>query len=316
MTTVEPQLADGLAAYLAAVRRPPEAAASLEAARLVADRDAHRIACPRPAGMAVSVSYVVGGAIETPIRIYRPAGAGMQPAILYLHGGGFTIGSIESYDCLASALAEVTGASVVSVHYARLPESTPRAIIAQCHDVLRWMLRMAVPLGIDPARIAVAGDSAGAFLATHLAMRARGGGGPALVCQLLCYGVYDLDPGREAYAAARDPALPRPVIDAMIATYRECEERDDGATPAPLHAGDLSGLPPAVLLGAEHDPMAAEGREYAAALRGAGVSVEERIAPGMCHGFLRAMRFSAPAREEMQWLGAAFRNHLQPARKP
>jgi len=284
---------------------------SLETMRLIADRDAHRLACPRPAGMTVTDSYVVGETVETPVRIYRPAGEGAQPAILYLHGGGFTIGSIESYDCLAAALAQASGATVVSVHYARLPESTPRATIAQCHGVLCWTARMAESLGIDPARIAVAGDSAGAFLATHLAMQVRDRGGPALTCQLLCYGVYDLDPQREAYAAASDPALPRAVIDAMITTYRQCTERDAAPVPAPLRADDLSGLPPAVLLGAGHDPMATEGDEYASALRAAGVAVEERLATGMCHGFLRAMRFSSAARAEMLWLGTAFRKHVQ-----
>lgn len=304
-----PILAEGLTEYLDAVRRPPEAAASLEAARLIADRDAHRLACPRPSGMSVSDSYVVGVAIETPVRIYRPAGNGVQPAILYLHGGGFTAGSVESYDCLAAALAEASGASVASVHYARLPESTPRATIAQCRDVLRWIVRMTEPLGIDPARIAVAGDSAGALLATHVAMRARDENGPALACQLLCYGVYDL--GRAAYA--QDPGLPRTVIDAMIATWRDCERRDGMATPMPLHA-ELSGLPPAIMLGAEHDPLCAEGAEYAQALRAAGVAVEARIAPRTCHGFLRAQRFSPAARDEMQWLGQAFRNIVKPAR--
>lgn len=306
-----PALAEGLSDYLTAVRRPPEAAVSPEAARLVADRDAHRLAWPRPAGMIVSNSYIVGKGGEIPVRIYRPAGQGAQAAILYFHGGGFMTGSIESYDCLATALAEATGASVVSVHYARLPESTPRSMLGQCVDAWRWTGRMATALRIDPARMAVAGDSAGAFLATHVAMATRDCGLPTPVCQLLCYGVYDLDPLREAYAQARDPALARPVIQSIIAAYRACEARDGTPTPAPLRAGDLSGLPPTVLLGAEYDPMAAEGADYAAALRAAGVPVEERVAPGMCHGFLRAVRFSRPAWEEMRWLAAAFHNQLR-----
>ncbi|MFL9839610.1 alpha/beta hydrolase [Sphingomonas sp. ST-64] len=305
-----PMLAEGIADYLDAVRRPPEAAVSLEAARLIADRDAHRIAGPRPAGMRVTDSYVPDVAIETAVRIYRPAGDGALPAVLYLHGGGFTIGSIETYDCLAAALAKACGAVVVSVHYARLPESTPGATIAQCHGVLRWIARMADRLTIDPARIAVAGDSAGACLATHVAMRARDGDGPALIGQLLCYGVYALDPKREAYARAHDPGLPRAVIDAMIATWQDCAARDATIVRAPLNA-ELAGLPPAILLAAEHDPMRAEGDEFAAALRAAGVVVETRSSPGMCHGFLRAQHFSAPARAEMQWLGAAFRTLLQ-----
>lgn len=306
----EPELAEGLAEYLAAVRRGPGPPPPLEAARLLADRAAHRIAYPRAVGMAVTDSHVVGGGIETPVRIYRHAGEGPRPAIVYLHGGGFTIGSVETYDCFATALAEATDATVISVHYARLPESTPHATLEQCHAVLGWTARMAGALGIDPERIAVAGDSAGAFLAAHLAVLARDRG-PGLIGQLLCYGAYDLDPARPVYATARDPALPRPVIEAMIATYRACDARGGDSLPAPLALPDLAGLPPAVLLGAEHDALLAEGRDYAARLRAAGVAVTERVAPGMCHGFLRAVRFSAPARDEMRRLGAAFRTLLQ-----
>ncbi|PKP94025.1 MAG: alpha/beta hydrolase [Alphaproteobacteria bacterium HGW-Alphaproteobacteria-16] len=306
-----PILADGLAAYIDAVRRPSGPPLSLEAVRLYADLTAHRIAGPRPAGMQVTDSHVATQMGETAVRIYRPDAVGPQPAILYLHGGGFTQGSIESYDILSAALAEAAGASVVSVHYARLPESTPRATLAQCHDVLRWMRRNADMLGIDAGSIAVAGDSAGAFLATHLAVAVRDAEEPPLVCQLLCYGVYDLDPARPAYANSRDPVLSRGVIDAIIATYRGCDTRDAPPLPPPLALPDLSGLPPAILLGAEHDPMLEEGRAYAERLRAAGAPVTERVAPAMCHGFLRALRFCPAAGDEMQWLGTAFRDHLQ-----
>lgn len=306
-----PILADGLAAYIDAVRRPAGLPPSLEAARLYADLIATAIACPRPSGMQVTDSHVATQTGETAVRIYRPDRAGPQPAILYLHGGGFTQGSIESYDVFSAGLAEATKASVVSVQYARLPQSTPRATLAQCHHVLRWMRRNADMLGIDAASIAVAGDSAGAFLATHLAMAAHDAGEPPLVCQLLCYGVYDLDPARPAYANSRDPVLSRPVIDAIIATYRSCDARDTPPLPPPLALPDLSGLPPAILLGAEHDPMLDEGLTYAERLRAAGVPVTARVAPIMCHGFLRALRFCPAAGDEMRWLGTAFRNHLQ-----
>ncbi|MDT8760190.1 alpha/beta hydrolase [Sphingomonas psychrotolerans] len=301
----EPELAAGLAAYLAIVRRqgsPPP----LETSRLQADRDAHRIAYPRPAGMRVVNTHAVGGGQETPVRIYRPAGDEVQPAIVYLHGGGFTAGSIESYDGLATALAEASGASVISVQYARLPEATPRAVLAQCCSVLDWVVRMAEVLRIDAARLAVAGDSAGAFLATHLAIAARDARGPLLVCQLLAYGVYALE------AAAGDPGLPATAIEAMIATYRECSARDATPLPAPAQVGDLAGLPPAILLTGEYDALRAEGLDHASRLRAAGVPVTERIASAMCHGFLRAVAFSEAARAEMRWLGAICRNHLQP----
>ncbi|WP_168355879.1 alpha/beta hydrolase [Sphingomonas gei] len=306
--TANPKLAEGLAEYLSAVRGVP--GTPLEAARLLADRNAHRIACPLPAGMSVVNSFVVRAGDEVPVRIYRPAAAGPLPAIVYYHGGGFTTGSIETYDPFAMALAEASGAVVVSVHYSRLPEATPRAMIAQCHDALRWIARMAGALDIDTDRIAVAGDSAGAFIAVQVALLARDGGGPALACQLLCYGVFDLDEARASYASARDPVLTLPLIKAVIAAYRAADARDPAPFDVPLRS-DLSGLPPAILLEAEHDAVVEEGREYAERLQAAGVATCLRIAPDMCHGFLRAVRFSAPARAEMRWLGDQFRTLVQ-----
>lgn len=299
-------LAQGLAEYLTAVRRAPGPALSFETARLIADRDAHRIAYPRPAGMTVCDSYVVRQGCETRVRFYRPA-LKARAAILYFHGGGFSQGSIESYDGLATALAEASGAMVVSVDYMRLPEATPQSILREAIDVLDWLHAMASALGIDAARIAVAGDSAGAFIATHLAARSSRPGRPALTCQLLLYGVYDLNGARAAYLTARDPLLTRPIIGAMITTYHTCQARDAKPLPFPIQIADLSGMPPAIMLGAEHDALLAEGADYAARLRAARVPVETRTAPAMCHGFLRAVGLSQPARDEMHWLGQAFR---------
>jgi acetyl esterase len=258
--------------------------------------------------MTVCDSYVVTSAGETRVRIYLPAGDGASAAILYFHGGGFTMGSVESYDGLATALAEASGATVISVDYARLPDTTPRALLREAADVLTWVHAVAGSLAIDKARIAVAGDSAGAFIATHLAACSRASDLPALTCQLLCYGVYDLDGARDAYLIARDPVLTRPIIDAMITTYRTCQARDAEPLPPPIEIPDLSGMSPVIMLGAEHDPLLAEGLDYAARLNAAGVAVETRTTPAMCHGFLRAVAFSQAAREEMRWLGNAFRN--------
>ncbi|MCM8732284.1 alpha/beta hydrolase [Hephaestia sp. GCM10023244] len=310
--TDAPLLAEGIAEYLAAVRGPRPA--SLEEGRLAADLGAPRIACPCPEGMTVTSTFVACEGRETALRLYRPAGEGPQPAIVYCHGGGFTTGSIASYEPVAMALADAAQATVVSVHYARLPEATPRAMIEECYDALCWTARMAVPLDLDPDRIAVAGDSAGAFIAALLAILARDRAGPTLACQLLCYGSFDLDATRPAYRAARDPVLVPAIIEAMIATYQACAARDPAPFPPPLHCPDLAGLPPALLLGAEYDPLLEEGRDFAERLRLAGGSVELRVAPAMCHGFLRAVRFSAPARDEMQWLGQAFQSLIAPKR--
>lgn len=316
LLVTRPVLAEGIEQYLAAVRRPSPPPPSLEAGRLLADRAAHRLAYRRPPGMAVCDSYVADGAAETPIRIYRPIAEAGLPAIVYLHGGGFTTGSVESYDCLAAALSEATAAVVISVHYARLPDATPREALEQGYGILCWAARMAGALGIDSTCLSVAGDSAGAFLAAHLAVLSRDRGGPGLACQLLSYGMYDLDLTRPAYAEARDPVMTRALAESVIGAYRTCDARSDDPVCAPLEIADLSRLPAAVMLGAEHDPLRAEAGDYAARLRAAGVAVTERVAPGMCHGFLRAVAFSQPARDEMAWLGATFRNILQTRTRP
>lgn len=308
--TAGPILADGIADYMEAVRLAPVGQRyPIEVARLLADRHAHRISIPRPEGMRVATSFVVAEGRETPVRIYRPAGDDLQPALVYFHGGGFTMGSIESYDVLAMGLAEASGATVISVHYMRLPEATPRAMTEECFGTLVWAHEIADALRIDPARIGVAGDSAGAFIAAQLTILARDRGGPAIACQALCYGGFDVV-DREAHRTAADPVLAGGIIEAMLQTWRACDARDPCGWPTPLRCGNLSGLPPAILLGAEYDPMLEEGRDYAAALARAGTATELRVAALMPHGFLRALRFSAPARDEMRWLGQAIQIFL------
>lgn len=302
--TDRPTLAEGLADYLNAVRGTP--GASQETARLLADRNVDRIAIPLPAGMTIVNSFVVRPGDEVAVRLYRPSGNGALPAIVYFHGGGFTTGSIETYQPLAVALADATGAVVISVQYARLPEATPRQIVEQCYDVLAWTARMAGTLDIDPERISVAGDSAGAFLAVQAAILARDRGGPTLAAQVLAYGVFDLDAERVSYAASRDPVLTLPLIRAVIAAYRTADARDPAPFEVPLRS-NLAGLPSTIFIEAEHDAVLDEGREMTDRLRAVGVRSEFRIAPAMCHGFLRAIRFSAPARAEMRWLGDTFR---------
>lgn len=306
-----PVLAEGLAEYIAAVRPTPAAAPLSPAeARLAADLAAKRIAYQPAVAMQVTTSFAGQDRGEIPVRIYRPAGDGARAALLYFHGGGFTTGSLDSYEPLAMALAEASGATVISVHYARLPQSTPFAILEQGYDALCWTADMADVLGIDRRHIGVAGDSAGAFIAAQLAVLARDRGGPALQCQFLAYGVYDMDDSRAAYQSGSDPVLGWPVIRGMIQTYRDCDARNPSPLPPPLGIADLAGLPPAIMLGAQYDPMLAEGHEYAARLGEAGVSVDMHVAPHMPHGFLRAVRFSEPARAEMRAIGAKIRNHL------
>tara|TARA_R110000782_G_C14818935_1_gene413638 strand:- start:10631 stop:11584 length:954 start_codon:yes stop_codon:yes gene_type:complete len=309
----EPKLADGISEYIAAFRSiNASGAESMNGVRLRSDLNANVLAYPCPEGMTINNSFVIRDEGETAVRMYRPAGA-MQPnaAIVYFHGGGFTQGSIETFEPLAVALAEASGVTVISVQYSRLPQATPRSMIEESYAALCWVAEMAELLSVDPARIAVAGDSAGAFIATLLTVMARDRNGPAIACQLLCYGVFDIDETRSYYDTARDPVLMRPIIEAMVKTYRSCDVRDPFSYGAPLHIDDLRVLPPAIFIEAEHDSVLEEGLEYAELLRTAGNDVSIRVAPGMIHGFLRAVRFSPPARDEMRRIGTALQPYLQ-----
>lgn len=307
------KLADGISEYITAFRSTNTGGAiSMNGGRLRSDLNASALSYPCPEGMTIHNSFVPRDEGETAVRIYRPAHAtNPGAAIVYFHGGGFTQGSIETFEPLAMALSQASGASVISVHYSRLPQATPRAMIEECYAALCWVAEMADLLSIDPARIAVAGDSAGGFIAAMLAVLARDRKGPEIACQLLCYGVFDMDETRSYYDTARDPVLVRPIIEAMVKTYRSCDARDPFCYRAPLYIDDLAALPPAIFIEAEHDPVLEEGLEYAERLCAAGNQVSTHIAPAMIHGFLRAVKFSGPARDEMQNIGTILKPYLR-----
>lgn len=294
-----PVLAEGLELYVELMRAAGGGPAStLSAQRLRGDASASDLRCPLPRGMKTFTTFIVREGQEIAIRIHIPTGErSARPAICYFHGGGFLFGSIESYDVIAAGLAEHTGAVVASVQYRRLPENSYRSAQEDCYAALLWLHAHATELSIDPSRVAVAGDSVGALLATVSAVMARDLGGPRPACQLLMYGAYALQPGRSAYAASVDPLLTPQRIDSFISVYHRT--RDAACYPAPLALSDVSRLPPAIMVAAEHDPLREEAMEYAGRLRNSGVPVEWSVASGMIHGFLRAMKMSPAARREM-----------------
>ena len=225
-----------------------------------------------------------GGALH--IRLYYPKGTGPLPALLYFHGGGWVIGGIATVDATCRALANMAGCVVASVEYRLAPEHKFPAALDDAVAATAWVAREAADLGIDGARVAVGGDSAGANLAAVVAITARNDGWSPLVAQLLVYPVmerrFDTGSYREngdAYYLTRD----------LMAWFWGHYLRDeaDAANPraAPLLTPDLSGLPPAFIVTAEYDPLRDEGEHYAVRLREAGVDVTCMRYPGMIHGF-------------------------------
>ncbi len=237
-----------------------------------------------------------------PVRLYRLAGlAGPLPCLLYFHGGGWVMGSILSHQPITAALALRAGIAVASVEYRLAPEYPFPAPFEDAMASLRWLFGRAASLGVDPSRIAIGGDSAGANLAAAAAQQIRAESWPALAAQLLFYPALDDYFDTASYHQnAAGPFLSRALARAFWGHYTAGQNsgaQDSGRRTqiAPLRQENLQGLPPAVILAAEHDPLRDEGIAYAAKLTASGISARLLLAEGMIHGFLRMIGASPAA---------------------
>jgi acetyl esterase len=235
---------------------------------------------------------------EITVRIYRSERAkntkgdsgtggdrgGGRGALLHLHGGGWWSGGLENVDLRCRSLAAEAGIVVVSVDYRLAPESPYPTALHDARAALAWLVEQAPRLGVDPARIGVGGESAGANLAAALALLVRDQGGPALVFQLLEVPVLDLtlsSPSARTYGEGY--VLTTEDLRWCVRQYLGDQDPLDPLA-SPLYAVDLSGLPPTVIASAECDPVADDGRRYAERLRHAGVPVGFTSYPGLVHG--------------------------------
>jgi acetyl esterase/lipase len=260
-----------------------------------------------------------GDLTDIPVRIYWPptAGEAPLPVVVFYHGGGWSIGDLETHDPIARAHAVGADAIVISVDYRLAPEHPFPAGVDDCWAALQWVGEHAAALGGDPARIAVAGDSAGGNLSAVMAQLARDNGSPDLVFQLLWYPSTTGDFSLPSFTENADaPILDRDVIDAFLAWYLPGVDLTDPATLpptlAPANTADLSGLAPAYLATAEHDPLRDDGARYAESLQAAGVPVELCNEPTMVHGFV-SFALVVPAAAEATDRGlAALKAALHP----
>ncbi|WP_011297702.1 alpha/beta hydrolase [Cupriavidus necator] len=230
-----------------------------------------------------------GAAGPLPARLYRPDDSAGPPLIVYFHGGGFVLCGLDSHDNICRSLARRSGALVLSVDYRLAPEARFPAAADDAVAAVRWAAGHAAELGVDPARLAVAGDSAGGNLAAVVCQQLRGSG-IALKHQLLLY------PYLDCTDAAADSASYRACAEGYFLSARELDwcraqylANPDAAADvraSPLHQRDLQGLPAATIITAEFDPLRDQGEAYGEALRGAGGAATVRRWPGQFHGFM------------------------------
>jgi acetyl esterase/lipase len=250
-----------------------------------------------PPGIDVTDRAVAGPAGEIPVRVYRPAASAGGPLVVYFHGGGFVFGNLDLGNWICGTVAARVGAVVVSVDYRLAPKHRFPAAVEDCYAVLAWAagnaaeLRAAGPIG-------VMGESAGASLAAVMCLLARERGGPAIRHQALIYPAADMTREREPAPAGPDPLF---LSVPEMAAYRRHYLGPDGdpAHPwaSPLLATDHTGLPPALIQVAEHDPLREDGERYAAALRAAGVPVRFTEYVGVPHGFVNFPGLSQAAHQ-------------------
>jgi acetyl esterase/lipase len=247
-----------------------------------------------------------GGALR--LRLYTPLAHGRHPLLVFFHGSGFVLCSLDTHDGICRNLCAGARCAVLSVDYRLAPEHKFPAGLDDCVFAVRWAAEHAAELGVDAARIVVGGDSAGGNLAAAAALRLRDEGGLALRGQLLLYPVTDYHtPGTPSYREnAEGYGLTRQTMKWFWAHY--LNDAAEAADPyaSPLRAPELRGLPPALVVTAEYDPLRDEGEAFARRLRKAGVPVELRRWDGMNHGFLfwvgRVDRAGAAMAETCLWL--------------
>lgn len=226
------------------------------------------------------------GAMDARMIVPHDAGSGPLPLLIYYHGGGWVLGHVESHLREACYYAAGAGCAVLVPDYRLAPEHRFPAASDDCYAALQWAYDNAATLNVDPARIAVGGDSAGGHLAAVTTQRARDGG-PPIAFQVLVYPVTDTYQDTASYASRADGYfLTRDLMKWFIDSYlNDSGERDDPRA-SPLRAARFDGLPPAIVCTAGFDPLHDEGAAYAEKLAAAGVAVDYTDYPGQIHGFV------------------------------
>ncbi len=281
---LDPQ-ADALIKQMAAAPGPKLEDLSPQDARKLASMTFKMLeGAPQEVGKIENRS-IPGPAGDIPVRIYTPSGNGPFPLLVFYHGGGWVIGDLDTHDNACRALTNGARCVTVAVDYRLAPEHKFPAAVDDCYAATAWAVEHASELGADPSKVAVGGDSAGGNLAAVVALAARDRGKPKLAFQLLIYPATDGALDTYSHKTFKDYFLTDGAVRYFWGHYvrGEADKRDPLASPA--LAKSLRGLPPALIITAEFDPLRDEGEAYGEKLRAAGVPVTTTRYNGMIHGF-------------------------------
>ena len=282
-------------------------------------QEARRIAAARPQpGEPEAVAKLEDRTIassggEIPIRIYTPGGVPPFGVLVYFHGGGWVLGNIAMTDQPCRLLANASGCMVVSVEYRLAPEHKFPAAPEDCYTATKWVYENAHSLNIDPIRIAVGGTSAGATLAAAVALMARDRGGPPLAYQLLVYPATTTaltTSSHTQFAKDNYYILSRADMEWFWGHYLGRDEDRTNPYACPAYAKALAGVPPALVITAEYDPLRDEGEAYAVRLSEEGVSTILKRYDGVTHGFFGMPGLLEKAKVAIQDAAAALRNAI------
>jgi len=312
---VDPQM-QGVIERVAKSALPPFYAVSADEARRLYKETRAALSPPAPAVEAVRGLAASGPAGPIPLRLYRGLGtaAGVSlPVLVYFHGGGWTVGDLDTHDIVCRTLANKALCAVIAVDYRMGPEHKFPAAVEDCIAATRWVAEHGTALGVDAARIAVGGDSAGGNLATVVAIALRDAGGPPLTFQALAYPATDQRMNSDSHAKFGEGyLLTRNNMIWFRDNYLAPADYDDWRA-SPLLAADLARLPPAHIITAGYDPLLDEGRAYSERLVAAGVPVVYECFEGMAHGFLTMGGVVAAANHALYRLGQSLAQAFKPA---
>ena len=287
---------------------PPESASwPLPEQRAAWDGVCRMFRAPRPDRLMVEDLDVDG----THVRVYRPPGESPKPGVIYFHGGGWVVGSCETHDDMCAELADQADVVVVMVDYRLAPENPHPAQLEDSLKVLAWMRSAGRALGIDPSHIVGAGDSAGGQMTVGLALALRDQGLPQLRGMVLIYPVLGADIETSSYIRnANAPCLTRDEMIYYLESFLGPRGSKNWSDPyaVPNSATDISGLPPAYITVAAHDPLCDDGIIFHDKMKAAGLAAALREEPALAHSYMRARHVSKPAMEGFKAIANAVKH--------